>query len=449
MEKLSSFEVAPFQGLMNMLKANYLDRPEIFKMVLALLCDFDCTDQNSFDMTVRYLRILLTKNSGLAECLITFLQPNPSSKWTSQVTDSVPTADKETKQDPAQPVKKSPVDQFVYNVPQTKLKQSPGSAFFRPTKMSVSSSGPSAVATLYPTLRSSLVRGSATRAAIPAQFSPFLYPAYFPMMGAPITWMRRPHGCVQGSHLAGTEEALDLTQHHSSSGSDQNDSKEKDPSKSKILEEKVSDEKSFEKSSQKAALEDQGSGENFLTGMTNNASSGFHLPSPSVTSHAEYARVFYQNASQTVGSSGIPYKIMDSSTEVFLGTARNLTSFPYLQRMILPDGQMKTIAFDSDPSHQPQQISPSESSLLDQGHHYPLLRERSAPAPVAKIKPKPVCESSTSSSSTATTMQAAVQSGAETKSNKSKKRPLRTVVQIGLKEKVKKLSKTTGQANKE
>ena len=50
MEKLSQFDVAPFQALINMLKTNYLDTPEIFRMVVTLLCDYDSTDQNSVDM---------------------------------------------------------------------------------------------------------------------------------------------------------------------------------------------------------------------------------------------------------------------------------------------------------------------------------------------------------------------------------------------------------------
>ena len=341
------------------------------------------------------------------------------------------TPEKESKSDSVQPAKKScSSDQYVYSLPQTKLKQSPGSAFIRPTKMSASTSGTSTVATLYPTLRSSLVRGSIARAAIPAQFSPFLYPAYFPMMGAPIAWMRRPHGSVQASQLAGTEEALDLTQHSSSSRSDHTDSKEKDAAKSKV-EEKTSDEKS-EKSSQKPAGDEVGPADVFSTSLANSVSGSYHQQSMSVTSPMGYARVFYQNPPSAVGSNGIPYKIMDSSTEVFLGTARNLTSFPYLQRMILPDGQMKTISFDGDPSHQRPPIA-SEAPLEQVNH--PTLRERTAPT-VAKIKPKPVSESS----STATTPTQSAAQTTEVKMNKTKKRPLRTIVQIGLKEKVKKLS---------
>ncbi|XP_067664830.1 uncharacterized protein [Haliotis asinina] len=74
---MTSRQVAPFQALMNMIKVNYFAKSEVFRALIAVLCDYDITSPSSFRKTSRYINVLLGENQDLADCLITFL-PHPS-----------------------------------------------------------------------------------------------------------------------------------------------------------------------------------------------------------------------------------------------------------------------------------------------------------------------------------------------------------------------------------
>ncbi|XP_071105015.1 uncharacterized protein [Haliotis cracherodii] len=74
---MTSRQVAPFQALMNMIKVNYFAKTEVFRALIALLCDYDSTCSESFRKTSRYISVLLGDSQDLADCLISFL-PHPS-----------------------------------------------------------------------------------------------------------------------------------------------------------------------------------------------------------------------------------------------------------------------------------------------------------------------------------------------------------------------------------
>lgn len=46
--RMTSRQVAPFQALMNMIKVNYFAKSEIYRALIALLCDYDSTCSESF-----------------------------------------------------------------------------------------------------------------------------------------------------------------------------------------------------------------------------------------------------------------------------------------------------------------------------------------------------------------------------------------------------------------
>ncbi|XP_046582452.1 uncharacterized protein LOC124289819 [Haliotis rubra] len=75
--RMTSRQVAPFQALMNMIKVNYFAKSEVFRALIAVLCDYDITCPESFRKTSRYISVLLGDSQDLADCLITFL-PHPS-----------------------------------------------------------------------------------------------------------------------------------------------------------------------------------------------------------------------------------------------------------------------------------------------------------------------------------------------------------------------------------
>ncbi|XP_050400485.1 uncharacterized protein LOC126817513 [Patella vulgata] len=71
MDQFMSYDIAPFLACINMLKIN--TRPEVFKMLIAVLCDFIPNDHNNRLRTIRYVKLLLEDQEDLADCVITFL----------------------------------------------------------------------------------------------------------------------------------------------------------------------------------------------------------------------------------------------------------------------------------------------------------------------------------------------------------------------------------------
>ncbi|KAK3578289.1 hypothetical protein CHS0354_010493 [Potamilus streckersoni] len=75
MDTVSRFDLASFVAVMNMLKYNSMDKPELYRTLLAVLCDYDSDDQQSKERTHRYIKLLVT-DTVLAEYLICYLPNN-------------------------------------------------------------------------------------------------------------------------------------------------------------------------------------------------------------------------------------------------------------------------------------------------------------------------------------------------------------------------------------
>ncbi|KAL8577188.1 hypothetical protein ACOMHN_047956 [Nucella lapillus] len=83
MDPLAALNIVPFLGLMNLVEVRYLDMPEVYRTMLAILCDYDPLLQDNIVKTRRYLSELLAREPELAQCLLNFIdlpeQPATSS----------------------------------------------------------------------------------------------------------------------------------------------------------------------------------------------------------------------------------------------------------------------------------------------------------------------------------------------------------------------------------
>ncbi|XP_060083105.1 uncharacterized protein LOC132562382 [Ylistrum balloti] len=73
MEKVSRFEISPMVALLNMIKVNYFGKTEVYKALLAVLCDYDRRNPLIKEKTKHYIQLLLADHQDLARSLITFL----------------------------------------------------------------------------------------------------------------------------------------------------------------------------------------------------------------------------------------------------------------------------------------------------------------------------------------------------------------------------------------
>ncbi|XP_033749454.1 uncharacterized protein LOC117334105 [Pecten maximus] len=73
MEKVSKYEISPLIALLNMIKVNYFGKTEIYKTLLAVLCDHDTRNPAIKEKTKHYIQLLLADHQDLARSLISFL----------------------------------------------------------------------------------------------------------------------------------------------------------------------------------------------------------------------------------------------------------------------------------------------------------------------------------------------------------------------------------------
>ncbi|OWF54085.1 uncharacterized protein LOC110445668 [Mizuhopecten yessoensis] len=78
MEKVSKYEISPLIAILNMIKVNYFGETEIYKTLLAVLCDYDTRNLINKEKTKHYIQLLLADQQDLAKSLITFLPGEPN-----------------------------------------------------------------------------------------------------------------------------------------------------------------------------------------------------------------------------------------------------------------------------------------------------------------------------------------------------------------------------------
>ncbi|XP_069137990.1 mucin-17-like [Argopecten irradians] len=94
MEKISKYEISPLIALLNMIKVNYFEKNEIYRTLLAILCDYDTRNPAIKEKTKHYIQLLLADHQDLAKTLITFLPGEASAEsiplGQSPITSNVP-----------------------------------------------------------------------------------------------------------------------------------------------------------------------------------------------------------------------------------------------------------------------------------------------------------------------------------------------------------------------
>ncbi|CAI9730921.1 XP_029643366.2uncharacterized protein LOC115217825 isoform X1 [Octopus vulgaris] len=73
---VTRLEISPLVALLNMIKNNYFEKPEVFRTLVAVLHDYNhCL--NSAKKVVKYIQLLLSDNNDLAHCLLSLLPKKP------------------------------------------------------------------------------------------------------------------------------------------------------------------------------------------------------------------------------------------------------------------------------------------------------------------------------------------------------------------------------------